>query len=264
MTKIKELTDFLEEIAPLRLQEDYDNSGLITGSPEDTITGVLCTLDTTPEVVQEAIDSGLNVIVSHHPLIFRGLKKISGKDYVTRALVKAVKHDIAIYAIHTNLDKVLDRGVNEKIADRLGLQDLRILDPEKEDDRTGSGAIGRLSSPLSWPDFLKKIKRDFELEVFRYTETAHVREVQTVAVCGGSGSFLLQKAMENKADVFITADYKYHQFFEAEDRICILDIGHYESEKYTIQLLNEIISKKFINFAAQSTNINTNPVRFFK
>lgn len=264
MTKIKELTRFLEGIAPLYLQESYDNAGLITGSPETEIQGVLCTLDTTSEVVDEAIALGANLIVSHHPIIFNGLKKLTGEDYVTRTVIRAIRNDIAIYAIHTNLDKVLHSGVNQRICQRLGLSNIRILDPEDDTGSIGIGAVGEWTSPLAWIDFLKKVRYDFELETFRYTESPLIHRIKTVAVCGGSGSFLLQKAIESGADAFVTADFKYHQFFDAEDKINILDIGHYESEKYTIPLLNEIITNNFRNFAAHSTKINTNPVRFFK
>lgn len=264
MTKIKTVADFLENIAPLELQEDYDNSGLITGSFSWDITGVLCALDCTPDVVAEAMEEGCNLIVCHHPIIFQGLKKLSGDSYIVRAVVMAIRHDIAIYAIHTNLDNVLRHGVNERIAQRLNLKNIRILDGKEDDDHVGAGIIGEYEQPLDLITFLGVVRDRFELEVIRYVPVSSVQNVQTVAACGGSGSFLLGKAIASGADAFITSDFKYHQFFDAEDRIMILDIGHYESEKYTIQLLHELISNNFRNFAAQMTKVNTNPVRYFK
>lgn len=264
MATVKELMDFLERIAPLDLQESYDNAGLLVGSPQMNITGVLCTLDTTPEIVREAVENNLNVIVSHHPIIFQGLKKLTGESYISRTVIEAIRHDIAIYAIHTNLDKVLKNGVNEGMCKRMGLQNIRILQYEDEEKNIGMGATGDLPAEMPWPEFLAKIKNDFDLEAFKYTSAPGVEKISKVAVCGGSGSFLLEEAIRAGAEAFISADFKYHQYFDAEDKINILDIGHYESEKHTIQLLNELISNNFRNFAAHSTKLNTNPVRFYK
>ncbi len=264
MTRIKTITNFLENIAPLELQEDYDNAGLITGSASWEVTGTLCALDCTPEVVQEAMDEQCNLIICHHPVIFQGLKKLSGDSYVVRAVVKAIRHDIAIYAIHTNLDNVLHHGVNERIAHRLNLRNIRILDQKEEGGHVGAGIIGEYEHPLEQEAFLEHVRDRFELDVIRYVPVSSVEKIKTVAACGGSGSFLLDKAIASGADAFLTSDFKYHQFFDAEDRIMVLDIGHYESEKYTIQLLHELISNNFRNFAAQMTTVNTNPVRYFK
>lgn len=264
MTRIKTVTDFLENIAPLDLQEDYDNAGLITGSAEWEVKGVVCSLDCTSEVVREAINQNCNMIVCHHPIIFQGLKKLSGNSYITRAVVMAIRHDVAIYAIHTNLDNILQHGVNQKIAERLGIGDGRILAPKEENNNTGAGFIGHFDHPMIVSEFLEHVKYQFELETFRYTHSPSIQQVLEVAVCGGSGSFLLDKAIAAGADAFITADFKYHQFFDAEDRILVLDIGHYESEKFTIHLLHDLISNNFRNFAAQITKVNTNPVRYFK
>ena len=263
MANIGMVTDFLEGIAPLSLQEDYDNAGLITGSPDWEVQGVLCSLDCTPEVVEEAINCQCNLIVSHHPIVFRGLKKLTGDSYVVRALVKAIQNNIAIYAIHTNLDSVLKNGVNERIARVVGLNKYSILDPRDDQVAIGFGVVGELEQPMNLSSFLHYIKNQFGLEVIRYTPVDAIKEVQRIAVCGGSGSFLLPKAIESGADVLITSDFKYHQFFDAENRIVVMDIGHYESEKFTIQLLHELISNNFTNFAAQMTKVNTNPVRYF-
>ncbi len=263
MTKIRTVTAFLENIAPLDLQEDYDNSGLITGSEDWEVSGVICSLDSTPAVVQEAIEKGCNLIICHHPIIFSGLKKLSGNTYVERAVVQAIRHDIAIYAIHTNLDNVLQNGVNQQIAHKLDLQDVRILAQREGDMQTGSGVVGELPHVLSPEELFTMVQQKFELEAFRYTPAEEIRSVSRVAVCGGSGSFLLEQAISAGAQVFITADFKYHQFFDADGQIIIMDIGHFESEKFTIQLLYDLISNNFRNFAAQITKVNTNPIRYF-
>lgn len=263
MAKVGDVTDYLESIAPLHLQESYDNAGLIVGHPDWEVTGVLCALDTTPAVIQEAIDKKKNLIVAHHPIVFSGLKRFNGSDYIQRAIILAIKHDIAIYAIHTNLDNVLGNGVNERLAQQIELQDLSILKPRPDQEGIGSGILGRLAEAMPILDFLKKVKEKFGLQVIKHTEFAADLMVSEVAACGGSGSFLLQRAIESGAQVFITADFKYHQYFDANNKIVILDIGHYESEKFTINLLNKLINNNFRNFASHCTEHDTNPVHYY-
>ncbi len=262
--KLGEITGFLEQIAPLRFQEDYDNAGLIVGDPNQMITGVLISLDATEEVIQEAIDKGCNLIVSHHPIIFRGIKKFDSSHYVDRSIIKAIKHDVALYASHTNLDNVLQNGVNEKIAKRILLNDISILrvHPSSHMETSyqlGAGAFGNLSKELTGSEFIAYLKKQMNLQVVRHTRILD-KSIKKVALCGGAGSFLLSSAIAAGADVFVTSDFKYHEFFDANDRIMIIDIGHYESEFYTIELLYELISKKFPNFAAHYTKVITNPV----
>lgn len=262
--QLKELTDYLESIAPLQYQESYDNAGLIVGSHETEIKGVLISLDTTPEVIKEAVEIGANVVVAHHPIIFSGLKKINGKTYIEKTIIDAIQNNIAIYAIHTNLDNIYVNGVNAKIAEKLGLAETKILAPKLDVDPSGSvgsGMIGQLKKPLSEIDFLDYLKDKMGLKVVKHT-TKLSKTVKTVAVCGGSGGFLLPNAIAAGADVFITADYKYHEFFDANGQIVIIDIGHYESERYTIDLLYKLITEKFSNFAAHSTNVDTNPIKY--
>lgn len=365
MTRISEITDYLETFAPLALQEDYDNAGLITGSPATNVEGILITLDCTEDVIEEAIRKSCNLIIAHHPIVFKGLKKLNGKNYVERTIIKAIKNDIAIYAIHTNLDNVKN-GVNFKIAGLLGLRKVKILAPaaqklvkltfftpaedagrvlhalyqsgageignyahcsfstagtgtfmpneqadptigkagqeesvqeirsevmfpdylknkilntlksvhpyeevayylqdlKNENQEIGAGAIGELPGAMPVHDFLAHVKKSMPVTVIRYTETTatHVRKI---AVCGGSGSFLLQHAKRAGADVYLTADFKYHEFFDGEKQIMICDIGHYESEVNTKELLLEYISKKFSNFALCLSDTNTNPVHYF-
>ncbi len=270
MTRLRELTDHLEQIAPPDLQESYDNCGLLTGDHEQEITGVVCCLDMTPEVISEAIERGCNVVVGHHPIIFKGLRRINGYNYVERSVILAIRHGIALYAIHTSLDNVLYQGVNEQIALRLGIKNYRPLLPkqlsqahplQKQGNPAGTGLIGELPEPWTETGFLEHIKERMLASCVRHTALTG-RAVRTVAVCGGSGSGFLPAALASGADVYVTADFKYHEFFDADGRILIADIGHYESEQFTIPLLHELITKKFSNFAAYCTGTNTNPIKY--
>lgn len=359
--KVRDITTFLDQLAPPAYQESYDNSGLLVGDPNAEISSAIISLDVTEAVVEEAIQKGAGLIVSHHPIIFSGLKRLTGKNYVERTVMMAIKNDIALYAIHTNLDNV-KHGVNAKLASVLGLKNTRILSPKsgmlrklvtfvpkqntanvldalfkagagqignydecsfksegvgtfrgaegtnpyigtpgiqhcEEENRVevilpfdkknpvlkalfeahpyeevawdllvlendyqdvGSGMVGELPSPMSTEEFLNLLKGKVG-GVVRYTKPIS-EKVKTIAVCGGSGSFLLGDAIRAGADVFVTADYKYHQFFDAEDKIVIADIGHFESEQFTIDLLNDAIREKFTNFATFQTVVNTNPI----
>ena len=362
---LENITAYLETIAPIGYQESYDNSGLIVGDPNQHITGILVSLDCIEASVQEAIDKKCNLVVAHHPIVFSGLKKFNKANYVQRTLQLAIKHDIAIYAIHTNLDNVYHNGVNAQIADRLGLENTRILKPQRDsliklvtyaplehkqeilevlfsagagqignysecsfstegigtylpgdlsnpamgkkgersmnleiklevivpkilsnrvlkalqeahpyeevayelypvlnnNQDVGAGIIGNLSEPISSVDFLTHLKRCMNLKVIKYTPFS--KNIQRVAICGGAGQFLIDDAKYSKSDVYITSDIKYHSFFDAEDSLMICDIGHYESEKYTIDLLYDILRKKFSTFAILKTEIDTNPVKYF-
>lgn len=339
MAKINDIITYLESLAPSSYQESYDNSGLIVGRGDEELKGVLICLDSTEEIVEEAIEKKCNLIIAHHPIVFKGMKRFNGKNYVERTIIKAIKNDIAIYAIHTNLDNV-KQGVNAKIAEKIGLANTRILAPKNKlqklsvliptnevektkeeliarggknvsfsvlgalsyeqqtaamiqleldfplaverairsflvtknynfhisnssnmDMEVGAGMIGELLEPLSLKKFLKQVKKNMNVGVVKYTQPIK-KEIKTVAVCGGSGGFLLPQAIRQKADVFITSDYKYHEFFDADGQIIIADIGHYESEQFTIQLLYEILSNKFTTFALFKTCISTNPVNY--
>ncbi|MGN6354245.1 MAG: Nif3-like dinuclear metal center hexameric protein [Parafilimonas sp.] len=363
--KIAEIINHLETIAPPALQEDYDNAGLITGNASWICTGVLCTLDATEAVVEEAKASGCNLIVAHHPIVFRGLKKINGKNYVEQTIINAIKNDIAMYAIHTNLDNIM-AGVNNKIADKLVLQNRQVLLPKEnmllklftfaptdhaekvrsalfdagaggignysecsfnaagtgtfkagenthpfvgepnirhtEDEvkievvfpfylqqkilsallkahpyeevaydimrlsnqynHIGSGLMGELKAAMPETDFLAAIKEAFGLSVIKHTPLLQ-KPVKKVAVCGGAGSFLINKAKALGAGFYITSDIKYHEFFDADGKMVIADIGHWESEQFTTELLYDILQAKFPNFAVLKTKTVTNPVHYF-
>jgi len=257
--KINDIISILEAIAPPHLQESYDNSGLIVGDPNAEVKGVLFCLDSTEAIVEEAIARGCNLIVAHHPIVFRGLKRFNGANYVERTVIKAIRQQVSIYAIHTNLDNVYKQGVNAKIAERLGLTETRILAPKTTDFEIGAGLLGNLPKPLEEAVFLLHVKKMLKTNCIRHT-ALRGKPVRKVAVCGGSGSFLLPEALRAKVDAFVTADFKYHEFFDAEGKLVIADVGHYESEQFTIELLRDIVQEKFPTFALHLTEKNTNPV----
>lgn len=362
--KINDIISFLESQAHPSLQEQYDNAGLITGNAAWECTGIICSLDATEEVVKEAMEKKCNLIVAHHPIIFGGLKKINGKNYVEKTVITAIKNDIAVYAVHTNLDNVL-HGVSGKMAAMLGLQNVSVLalkdstlkklftfapvdkaeqvrnaiftaggghignysecsfnaegigtfkggegtnpyvgeagklHQEKEikieviipaylESRVvatmkaahpyeevayeivslsnthqgiGSGVIGELPAALDETQFLTRLKEVFGVPVIRHTALSG-KPVKKIALCGGAGSFLISKALAAGADAYITGDLKYHEFFDANSRILLADIGHYESEQFTINLLQEILEQKFPTFAVLKTAVKTNPVHY--
>ncbi|GAA4099925.1 Nif3-like dinuclear metal center hexameric protein [Mucilaginibacter panaciglaebae] len=363
--KLSQLTAYLETIAPLAYQEDYDNAGLIVGYPDQEIHQVLISLDCIEAVVDEAIATNCQVIISHHPIVFKGLQRFNGKTYVERVVEKAIKHNIALYAIHTNLDSVLP-GVNARICETLGLENLRILSPKQgvlkklvtyvptshadqvrnalfhagagnignysecsfnadgsgtfkgdedsdpyvgepgvrhteqetrietvypsnleskilmalmlahpyeevaydlyaltnQHQHVGSGMVGELEQAMDAEEFLYHLKEKMQAHVIRHTALTG-KSIKKVAVCGGSGGFLLKQAIGAGADIFITADYKYHEFFDADGKIVIADIGHFESEQFTQQLLYELINKRFADLQLRLTSVNTNPVKYF-
>jgi len=362
--KLFELIEAIEKVASPALQEDYDNSGLLVGSPQSDVKKALLTLDTTEAVVEEAVAEGCDLIITHHPIIFKGLKRLNGSDYVERVVLAAIKNNIAIYACHTNLDNVLKQGVNSKIASKLGLRDTQILRPmhselikmtvftphthadavreslfaggagnvgnydecsfnlhgqgtfrggentnpvignrgkrttldeqrvevllpknrfkqvmdslrrahpyeeiayyasplENTWQDAGSGMLGVLKKPIQGEYFPAYVKERLRAEVVRFTKP--VEWVRKVAICGGSGAFLIKNALHSGADAYITGDVKYHEFFDAENRIMICDPGHYETEQFTIELFAEILSEKFPNFATRFSHTYTNPIYY--
>ncbi|MBP8726442.1 MAG: Nif3-like dinuclear metal center hexameric protein [Saprospiraceae bacterium] len=262
MSQLRELIQHLERIAPLELQESYDNSGLLYGDPDWEVRGVLCCLDATEKVIGEALELGWNVIVSHHPPIFRGIKRLLPDDHTARTLTLAIKNDIALYAAHTNLDNKLENGVNQAIASRLGLEGLDILFPRPENPATGTGILGTLPGPLSAADFLNLVRERLLAKVIRHTAPPN-RAIHRVAITGGSGAAWIAHARRRQADAYVTADVKYHDFFEADGQLLLCDIGHYESEQFTSELLARLISEKFRTFAAHCTKHSTNPIQYF-
>ena len=277
MLRIHEIVSAFEAVAPLALQESYDNSGLIVGDRDAEVTRALLCLDCTEAVVDEAIGKGCDIIIAHHPIVFGGLKRFTGGDYVQRTVIKAIQNNIAIYACHTNLDNVLRGGVNERIAQQLGFDVERVLRPiatdlgsfassdgvvDSEVFRTaGAGVLCNLQKPMNVLDFLQHVKERMGAEVVKYTK-CDIEVVGKVAICGGAGSFLIGDALRAGADAFITSDVKYHEFFDAQGKMLLCDIGHYESEKYTIDLFSNILSAKFPKFATIFAGTITNPIDY--
>lgn len=258
--KVKDITALIEEFAPLSYQESYDNSGLLVGDFNMEVKGALLCIDVTDAVIDEAITLNANLIITHHPLIFGGLKRLTNQNLVQRCVAKVIKADIAIYAAHTNLDNVFE-GVNGVIADKLSLKNRMILKPmsDEQEEYVGAGMVGELQEPINEADFIEKLKDVFKTKTFKHTAFLN-KKISKVALCGGAGSFLLQDAMREKADVFISADFKYHDYFDADNKILIADVGHYESEQFTKDLFYNIIQKKFPTFAIHISKINTNPI----
>ncbi|MCL4158504.1 UNVERIFIED_CONTAM: hypothetical protein GTU68_000177, partial [Idotea baltica] len=252
----------LEELSPLAYAEDFDNVGLLVGDKNKSITGVLVTLDTLEEVVDEAIANKCNLIVSFHPIIFKGLKKLTGKTYVERVVMKAIKHDIAIYSMHTALDNAW-QGVNDMICNQLELTNKKILIPQKNTNQhIGMGMVGNLDTALSETEFLNVLKSKMNTSCIRHSSLLN-KPIKRIAVLGGSGSFAIPAAKASGADILVTSDLKYHDFFSAENNIILADIGHYESEQFTKNGLVAHLTKKITNFAVVLSKINTNPVKYF-
>ena len=255
--KIKEVLSALERFAPLPLQEDWDNAGLQIGLTETEASGALLCLDVNEDIVDEAIAKGCNIIVSHHPLLFRGLKCISGADYVQRSVIKAIKHDICIVSMHTNMDNARG-GVNFKIAEKIGLDDVRFF-AAKADEDAGSGVVGVLPSPMNARDFIMLVKKAFGVECAMCNELLQ-RPVRKVAICGGAGDFLLPQAIGEGADAFITGEMHYHVYFGNEQKIQICVIGHYQSEQFTSEIFKSIISEACSQLPVYQAEISTNPI----
>lgn len=261
--KTIDLENYIDKkVAPNNLQESYDNSGLIIGAHDKIINKALICLDITEEVMVEAKNKGCDIVISHHPILFKALKRFNESNYTEKIVSFAIKNDISIYSLHTNLDNVYF-GVNHKICDLMSLRQRDIIRPKDEDGKVGAGMLGRLENPLNAIDFVKKVKNNFNAGAVKYTKPIKT-EVRKIAVCGGSGSFLLNDAINAGADVFITSDFTYHQFFDAEDKIMIIDVGHYEFEQYTedliYNLLDPLTRQYDVEFFVTSTN--TNPVNY--
>lgn len=266
--KIREVLDALERFAPLPLQEGFDNAGLQVGLTEAEVSGALLCLDVTEKIVDEAAEKKCNLIVSHHPLIFHRLRCVSDDDYVQRAVMKAIKNDITIVSMHTNMDETTG-GVNHKIAEKLGLTDVRFLGAPKQataNDGTvvqgGVAVIGTLPTPMAATDFLQTVKERFVVECVQTNEPLR-RPIQTVALCGGAGADFLQLALAAKADAFLTGEARYHEYFGLEQQLQLCVIGHYQSEQYTAEIFRDIIQRDCPGVRTVMTTINTNPIRYW-
>ena len=259
--KIKEITDAIERFAPLHLQESYDNSGVQVGDVNEEVSGVLLCIDITEEVIDEALQKGCNLIISHHPLIFRGIKKIAPTNYISRCIIKAIEHRITLYSSHTNMDKA-PQGVSYQTATRLGINVEKMLSPEEGNEQYGLGVVGELSEAMDADMYLARVKEIVGIGSIRHTDTAG-RKVKRIALCGGAGHEFLPLAKKAKADLYLTADLKYHEFFETEGEIILADFGHFESEQFTKEIFFEIVSKINPTFAdIYLSDSKTNPINY--
>ncbi len=257
--KIRQVLDALEQFAPLPLQESWDNAGLQLGLTEAEVSGALLCLDVNEQIIDEAIRRGCNLVVSHHPLLFRGLKQISGADYVQRSVIKALKNDIVVVSLHTNMDNA-QGGVNWKIAERLGLQGCQFFAQKMVDGmEAGSGVVGELPSALDARAFIELVKQQFGVQCAMCNELLE-RPIRKVAICGGAGDFLLPDAVAQGADAFITGEMHYHQYFGYEQRIQLCVIGHYQSEQYTSEIFRDIIQKECPGVTTCIAETCTNPI----
>ncbi len=258
--KVKEVIAALEQFAPLPLQDDFDNAGLQIGLTEADVTGALLCLDVTEDVIDEAAERGLNLIVAHHPLLFHPLKAVVGRTYVERCTLKAIQRGIAIYAAHTNLDNAVG-GVNYEIASRIGLRDVELLTKREVNGIVcGAGVIGTLPQPEDELSFLSRLKAIFGVQALQHNRLTG-RSVRRVALCGGAGSFLLSAAIRAGANSFITGEIHYHDFFGHDGEILMVSMGHYESEQFTPCIFERLLREQFPTLRVEHTRVNTNPIQ---
>lgn len=263
MEKVSDIIGCITDIAPLNWQESWDNAGLLVGDANMLVDKALVTLDVTESVIDEAIDGGFHLVISHHPVIYKPLKHLLPENSIERTIMKAIKNDIAIACMHTNLDNSY-LGVSKWLADRLDLRDLEILEPMKvdEDVTTGGGMVGYLEKEMDEKNFLTMVKKSLGCGALRHSDLLG-KKIKKVALCGGSGFFLLENAKRCNADAYVTADIKYHDFFEADGKLLLVDAGHYETEQFTKELIVDAIIKKFCKFAVSISRVKTNSINYF-
>ena len=259
--KAKQILDALEQYAPLPLQDSFDNAGLQIGlTEEQEVTGALLCLDVTEDVIDEAVRKGCNLIVAHHPLLFHGLKSITGKTYVERCVVKAIKNGVGIYAAHTNLDNA-QGGVNYRIAEKIGLDNIAFLETKQSLMPSGAGVIGVLPEAEDEEPFLNRLKTLFDIKCLRHNALCG-RKIRKVALCGGAGGFLLDNAIKQGADAFLTGEMRYHDYFGHDGDLLIAEMGHYESEQYSMDIFEDILRRHFPELKIEKTSLNTNPIYY--
>ncbi|MFA6367170.1 MAG: Nif3-like dinuclear metal center hexameric protein [Bacteroidales bacterium] len=261
---IKDIISTIENFAPLSWQEDYDNSGLTLGNTENECSGTYVCLDLSEEIIDNAIKSNCNLIISHHPILFKAIKNIDYTSTLGKIIVKSIKNDIALYAAHTNMDNALN-GVNGILAQKIGLVNIKPLsngfDFENE-NWLGGGAIGEFKKPMKKEEFFIHLKKVLNLPQIRYN-SAPIEQIKNVAICGGSGSFLIPYAIKSKVDIFITGEIKYHDLLDNDKSILLAEIGHYESEQFIKERIIAILSEKFCNFVPLILDSSSNRVKYF-
>lgn len=260
--KIREIAEVIESFAPLSLQAEYDNSGLVVGRMEDDVHSALLAVDVTEEVIAEAVECGCDIIITHHPIIFSPLKRLNSSNYVERCVEQAIRHNIALYACHTNLDSV-QGGTSWQVGSMLGLESMRVLEPRKGDDSVGYGVVGELPTKERAIDFLRRVKDTFDVGAIRYSDIpTQDMMVGRVAICTGAGRSNIDDALAAQADVYITADLRYNDFMCGNNRMILADIGHFESEFCAISILDMVLSKKMCNFAVRKSVCSRNPIHY--
>ena len=259
--KLIEIQNILEEWSPLENSEDFDNVGLIIGNPNSEVNGALITIDVTEKVIDEAINMGYNLIITFHPLMYKGSNKLNSEEYVDRCIEKALKNNLNVYCIHTNLDNN-PRGVSYQISRKLKLINPNIFIKQNGVDNIGMCIIGELKEELSEIEFLGYLKTHMDLSNIRHSNFTG-KKLKKICVLGGSGSFAIEEALINEIDCYVTADLKYHDFFKSSNKILLVDIGHYESEKYTKDLILNYLNKKIPKFACVIAETRTNPVNYY-
>jgi len=259
--KIRDIAAAIESFAPLSLQEPYDNSGLIVGRPDDDVHRALVAVDVTDDVLDEAESEGCDIVITHHPLIFHPLKRLDGSNYVARAVERAVRSRIALYACHTNLDSAAG-GMSWRLAGMLGVGGLRLLEPAGEGAATGFGVVGELSEPVPAAEFMERVRRTTGAPVLRHSRAVRA-EVSRVAVCTGAGASLMEAVRRSGADVYVTADLKYNDFMTPDGEFTVIDTGHFESEYCAIDILFDVLSKKLCTFAVRKSERSRNPISYF-
>ena len=260
--KIRDIVSVIEEFAPLALQESYDNSGLIVGRLDDEVKGVLLAVDVTEEVLDEAEREGCDLVITHHPIIFNPLKRFNSATYVERCVERAIRKGIALYAAHTNLDST-PRGMSWQLGSMIGLDAMSVLEPRRDNAEAGFGVVGTLSRAEGVVAFMNRVKAIFEVGAVRYSDIpSEDMMVRRVAICTGSGRSLIDAAMAAEADVYITADLRYNDFMCGENRMVLMDIGHFESEFCAIRIIYDVLSKKMCNFAVRKSVCSRNPVHY--
>lgn len=258
--RLSEITDAVERFAPLGLQEDYDNSGLVVGRPDQEVHKALLAVDVTEAVMDEAEREGCDLIMTHHPIVFHALKRFNSADPVQRCVERAIRNDIALYACHTNLDSAPE-GMSWRVAEMLGVGGLRVLQPVAGEENVGFGVVGELERPWPTLDFLRHVQQVFAVRCIRYSDLAG-EEVRRIAVCTGAGASMIGDARRAGADLYLTADMKYNDFMTPDKALTVADIGHFESEYCAIRILFDILSKNFPTFAVRKSEFARNPVNY--
>ena len=259
---IRDVVSSIEEFAPLGLQAEYDNSGLVVGRYDDEVHGVLLAVDVTEEIIDEAIGTGCDLIITHHPIIFKPLKRLNSSNYVERCVERAIRAGIALYACHTNLDSA-HGGMSWRVGEIIGLKDMRVLEPRKGEPEVGFGVVGELAKAEPAMALLERIKREFSVGAVRYSDLPTIkREVRRVAICTGAGGSLIGDALAASADLYVTADLRYNDFMCGDNTMILADIGHFESEFCAISLIYDVLSKKMCNFAVRKSLSSRNPIHY--